>query len=156
MVNWWHRSVLNLRSIKHLIKCGKSNNGICCLPCFITQSIDISHFRLLSSDDPCLEGNYRVIAGQPQRSFNHHLSVGTEPPVCDSDLAEDWYRFQSPAGNLLPTECPGGNYCGTNVPVWMKGNPLSSACILSSRTVSQQHSNKQKLLINCSFGQKLR
>ena len=60
-------------------------------------------------------------------------------------LPEGWYRFSSPAGSLLPTECPGhhhqhhhqyhcnaiitlswlfwagGNYCGTNIPVWMKG-----------------------------------
>ena len=31
------------------------------------------------------------------------------------------FRFDSPAGNLIPTECPGGNYCGTQLPVWMKG-----------------------------------
>ena len=71
--------------------------------------------------EPCDEGNHHVIAGQAHRSFNHHLSVGSEPPICDRLLASGWYRFDSPAGNLLPTECPGGNYCGTNIPVWMKG-----------------------------------
>ena len=76
-------------------------------------------FRFISSSDPCIQ--HQVISGQPERSFNHHLSVGRDPAVCDSELAEDWYRFNSPAGNLLPTECPGGNYCGTNIPVWMKG-----------------------------------
>ena len=75
----------------------------------------------MPANDPCHDENYQVIADEPQRSFNHHLSVGTDPPVCDKDLKEGWYRFQSPAGNLLPTECPGGNYCGTNIPVWMKG-----------------------------------
>ena len=75
--------------------------------------------RFIADTDPCIQ--HQVIAGQPERSFNHHLSVGRDPAVCDSELAEDWYRFNSPAGNLLPTECPGGNYCGTNIPVWMKG-----------------------------------
>jgi len=82
---------------------------------------------LLSSEDPCHDGNHRVIVGQPERSFNHHLSVGNGPPVCDRDLDAGWYRFQSPAGNLLPTECPGGNYCGTQIPVWMKGTVPSVA-----------------------------
>ena len=39
--------------------------------------------RLLQRDDPCLDGNHQVIAGQPERSFNHHLSVGTGAPICD-------------------------------------------------------------------------
>ena len=64
----------------------------------------------------------QLISEQPQRSFNHHLSLGGgEPPVCDRSLRAGWFRFDSPAGNLMPTECPGGNYCGTHMPVWMKG-----------------------------------
>ena len=64
----------------------------------------------------------QLISGQPQRSFNHHLSLGGgEPPVCDRGLRAGWFRFDSPAGSLMPTECPGGNYCGTHMPVWMKG-----------------------------------
>ena len=70
--------------------------------------------------------DHQVIAGQPERSFNHHLSVGTGAPICDRCdgaaappvmengatehsrlLPEGWYRFSSPAGSLLPTECPG-------------------------------------------------
>ena len=82
-------------------------------------------FRLISGSDPCIL--HQVISDQPERSFNHHLSVGRDPAVCDSELAEDWYRFNSPAGNLLPTECPGGNYCGTNIPVWMKGKGLATS-----------------------------
>ena len=27
--------------------------------------------------------DHQVIAGQPERSFNHHLSVGTGAPICD-------------------------------------------------------------------------
>ena len=85
----------------------------------------IPTFRLISGSDPCIL--HQVISDQPERSFNHHLSVGRDPAVCDAELAEDWYRFNSPAGNLLPTECPGGNYCGTNIPVWMKGKRLASS-----------------------------
>ncbi len=38
--------------------------------------------------DPCLDSNHRVISGQPQRSFNHHLSLGAAggEPICDRDL----------------------------------------------------------------------
>jgi len=105
------------------------------------HSVHHPELGLLNSDDPCHEGNHQVIAGQPERSFNHHLSVGNGPPVCDRDLDAGWYRFQSPAGNLLPTECPGGNYCGTQIPVWMKGTVPSvhqgivatTACINQDR-----------------------
>lgn len=73
--------------------------------------------------DPCLPDNHKIITDQPQRSFNHHLAKGgDEPPICDRDLERGWYRFESAAGNVMPTECPGGNYCGTNMPIWMKGD----------------------------------
>ena len=39
--------------------------------------------RMLQHDDPCLDDNHQIIAGQPERSFNHHLSVGTGAPICD-------------------------------------------------------------------------
>lgn len=106
-----------------------------------TERVHHPELGLLNSDDPCHEGNHQIIAGQPERSFNHHLSVGNGPPVCDRDLLLGWYRFESPAGNLLPTECPGGNYCGTQIPVWMKGTVPSvhqgimatTACINQDR-----------------------
>jgi len=101
----------------------------------------VSHPQLgvVAGDDPCLEGNHQVIAGQPERSFNHHLSVGTGAPICDRLLPEGWYRFSSPAGSLLPTECPGGNYCGTNIPVWMKGSvPTVSEGVVSSTACINQ------------------
>ena len=50
------------------------------------------YFSRVLSDDPCLAGNHELIVGQPQRSFNHHLSVGTLPPVCDRLLPAGWYR----------------------------------------------------------------
>ncbi|XP_059099319.1 uncharacterized protein LOC131893336 [Tigriopus californicus] len=75
------------------------------------------------SIDPCLPNNHKIVQDQPQRSINHHLAKsGDEPPICDRDLERGWYRFESAAGNIMPTECPGGNYCGTNMPIWMKGD----------------------------------
>ena len=76
--------------------------------------------------DPCLSSNHKLIKDQPNRSFNRHLSQVTlsdasARPICDQLLEPGWYRFVSPAGNLMPTECPGGKYCGTNMPIWMKG-----------------------------------
>ena len=76
--------------------------------------------------DPCQPENHKVIQNQPNRSFNRHLSqvTSSDPsirPICDQLLEPGWYRFDSPAGNLMPTECPGGKYCGTNMPIWMKG-----------------------------------
>ena len=90
---------------------------------------------MVSGTDPCLTGNHQVIADQPERSFNHHLSVGSGVPVCDSELQPGWYTFQSPAGDLLPTECPGGNYCGPQVPVWMKGKQIKSTVLLCCNAV---------------------
>ena len=73
--------------------------------------------------DPCEENSHIVIANEPQRSANHHLSLGAagEPPICDRTILPGWYRFDSPAGNLIPSECPGENYCGTRKPVWLNG-----------------------------------
>ena len=77
-------------------------------------------------DDPCQEGNHIVIADEPERSANHHLSLGAiSSPICDRTILAGWYRFQSPAGNLIPTECPGENYCGTRKPVWLNGKKNS-------------------------------
>jgi len=117
-------------TISHILETTSSN-----------ERVHHPELGLLNSDDPCHEENHQVIAGQPERSFNHHLSVGNGPPVCDKDLPQGWYRFSSPAGNLLPTECPGGNYCGTQIPVWMKGTVPSvhqgivatTACINQDR-----------------------
>ena len=71
--------------------------------------------------DPCQPANHYVIENEPRRSFNQHMSLGDHPPICDTLIKPGWYRFQSQAGNLMPTECPGGNYCGTEMPIWMKG-----------------------------------
>ena len=51
--------------------------------------------------------------------------VAGSPAICDRTILAGWYRFDSPAGNLIPTECPGENYCGTRKPVWLNGRHCS-------------------------------
>ena len=58
----------------------------------LTCDIWWCYFSRILSSDPCVEGNYEIVAGQAQRSFNHHLSVGNLAPVCDSKLLQGWYR----------------------------------------------------------------
>jgi len=75
------------------------------------------------SVDPCNPNHHRII-NEPRRSYNYRFGSGNprEHALCDRDLVPGWYRFQSLAGDTLPTSCPGVNYCGTRAPVWMKGN----------------------------------
>jgi hypothetical protein len=75
---------------------------------------------IVLEEDPCPSDRHTVLANEVRRSFNAHLDASAAA-LCDRDLPEGWYRFKSPAGNVLATECPGGNYCGTQKPVWMKG-----------------------------------
>lgn len=73
--------------------------------------------------NPCHPNYHRVITSEPRRSYNYRFGSGSnrELAICDRDLVVGWYRFQSLAGNTIPTSCPGVNYCGTRAPVWMKG-----------------------------------
>ena len=43
--------------------------------------------------------------------------------LCDRNFIQDdkWYRFDSVAGNKMPTQNPGNGFCGTYVPIWMRG-----------------------------------
>ena len=87
-----------------------------------TSTTTTTEPSIVEEEDPCQEGNHIVIADEPERSANHHLSLGAiSSPICDRTILAGWYRFQSPAGNLIPTECPGENYCGTRKPVWLNG-----------------------------------
>ena len=44
--------------------------------------------------------------------------------LCDRNFIKDgtWYRFQSLAGNQMPTTNPGFWHCGTYAPIWLKGS----------------------------------
>jgi len=78
--------------------------------------------------NPCQPKYHRVISNQPKRSYNYRFGSANsrEHALCDRDLPPGWYRFQSLAGNTIPTSCPGTNYCGTRAPVWMKGIQINT------------------------------
>jgi hypothetical protein len=48
---------------------------------------------------------------------------GSPPYLCDRGFIEDdkWYRFDSAAGNTIPTKNPGFLRCSTYVPIWFNG-----------------------------------
>ena len=56
------------------------------------------------------------------RSTANEIKSGARPK-CDRNYIVDnkWYRFDSSAGNEMPTTNPGYNKCGTIVPIWMDG-----------------------------------
>lgn len=64
--------------------------------------------------DPC---DTTEIIDDWQRS----VAFGTDTTqICDNFLAEGWYRVTSPAGELMPTECPiGGSRCNTDKPIYL-------------------------------------
>lgn len=83
-------------------------------------------------EDPCLTNRHFVIPNEVQRSYNHEWRNGSgRSPVCDNHLAIGWYRFDSPTGNLMPTKCPATNHCGTQLPVWLKGEEARFVLSLS-------------------------
>ncbi|CAH1259112.1 VWDE [Branchiostoma lanceolatum] len=58
---------------------------------------------------------------EPTRSTGSLMSAGNVR--CDSGLRTQWYRFVSPAGGEIPTNCSllAPTSCSTIGPVWMKG-----------------------------------
>ena len=47
----------------------------------------------------------------------------TTTTLCDRNFIQDdkWYRFDSVAGDTIPTHNPGNTFCGTYIPIWFKG-----------------------------------
>ena len=75
-------------------------------------------FACCSTQDPCVD--YKLIS-DPYRSTGYQWKQGTKA-ICDHDLAAGYYRFNSSAGNMMPTSKPKPNHCGTHYPVWMEGS----------------------------------
>ena len=57
-----------------------------------TESISTTQFKFDTDIDPCLEPNHIVIRDEPERSANHHLSLGAASPICDRTILAGWYR----------------------------------------------------------------
>ena len=56
--------------------------------------------------------------------------------LCDRNFIEDdkWYRFDSVAGNTMPTENPGNGFCGTYIPIWFKGtHPTTDNVVMDAK-----------------------
>ncbi|CAH1259099.1 VWDE [Branchiostoma lanceolatum] len=70
--------------------------------------------------DPCTD---YVALDEPSRSAGSVASPG-DSFRCDSGLRTQWYRFVSPAGGEIPTDCSrlARSSCSTTGPVWMKGS----------------------------------
>ncbi|CAH1259106.1 VWDE [Branchiostoma lanceolatum] len=89
-----------------------AGNGWNDAPCSILMG-----FISVVYGDPCTD--YEAV-DEPTRSTGS-LIAGTVR--CDSGLRTQWYRFVSPAGGEIPTDCSllGTTSCSTLGPVWMKG-----------------------------------
>ena len=54
------------------------------------------------------------------RKDTYTISDGSRP-LCDSGLAEGWYRFEGDAGTRMLTKCVDQGKCGTTYPGWLIG-----------------------------------
>ena len=65
-------------------------------------------------------GGYTKI-DDPRRSIESIFELG-QSAICDRALAWGWYRFDSYAGNKMPTQKVDEMRCGTVHPIWMRGS----------------------------------
>lgn len=56
--------------------------------------------------------------------------TGTDLAISDNFLSEEWYRFQSGAGNDMVTSAPSIAMCGTLYPVWLDGKVIVDIYII--------------------------
>ena len=75
--------------------------------------------------------NYTVLSEADRAQGN------VQPPYDrdDSGLATGWYRFQGPAGDLMPDKCVLMYRCGTENPGWLNGTHPTVAEGVVKRTV---------------------
>jgi len=60
---------------------------------------------------------YKILSG-----FDRHRDYyNIDGKKCDSDLAEDWYRFYGGAGTVMARDCVHTHMCHTDLPGWMNG-----------------------------------
>ncbi|XP_066930014.1 von Willebrand factor D and EGF domain-containing protein-like isoform X3 [Clytia hemisphaerica] len=57
-----------------------------------------------------------------QRSTGFSIEPEASGVRCDRQIKTGWYRFKSPAGSIMPEQCPNINSCGTTLPIWLNGS----------------------------------
>ncbi|XP_066275735.1 sushi, nidogen and EGF-like domain-containing protein 1 isoform X1 [Branchiostoma lanceolatum] len=78
-----------------------------------------------TNKDPC--HNYLVL-NAAWRSTELENDGALNHKHCDRGFNGEWYRFQIPAGTSMPTHPPPSmNRCGTEAPMWMRGNHPTAA-----------------------------
>ena len=58
---------------------------------------------------------------QAGRGVSNRFTPSGEEVLCDIALRRRWYRFDGPAGGIMPETCVEEYSCGTHAPVWMNG-----------------------------------
>ncbi|KAJ8300118.1 hypothetical protein KUTeg_021637 [Tegillarca granosa] len=59
-----------------------------------------------------------MVLNEPHRSTQFQLATG-DAFICDHALPIGWYKFNG--GDQMPTSCVPLNHCGTQSPIWFKG-----------------------------------
>lgn len=85
----------------------------------LRQLCDCEVSLLFPALDPC---SAYITLNQPWRNTEHQLDESQGPPLCDSHMDGEWYRFTGMAGDAMPTFCVPENHCGTHAPVWLNGS----------------------------------
>lgn len=67
--------------------------------------------------------DYKLQTNQYKRSSGYQLGR-TDVAISDNFLSEEWYQFQSAAGNDMVTSSPSIAMCGTIYPVWLNGKAM--------------------------------
>ena len=74
------------------------------------------YFYLILIADPYY--NYQNLSDANRKSSYVTPTIGQ--PLCDTSLAEGWYRFVGDAGTKMPTTRVPAYRCGTEWPGWLK------------------------------------
>ncbi|XP_066919363.1 von Willebrand factor D and EGF domain-containing protein-like [Clytia hemisphaerica] len=75
-----------------------------------------------TNNNPCNPENHQLFnpTNIHQRSTGNIVPKDSKSLGCDSRMRVNlWYRFSSPAGNEIPTQCPPLYSCGTKNPIWL-------------------------------------
>ncbi|XP_036293656.1 oncoprotein-induced transcript 3 protein [Pipistrellus kuhlii] len=92
-----------------------------------------------TAPDPC---SAYISLNEPWRNTEHQLDESQGPPLCDSHVGGEWYRFTGMAGDAMPTFCIPENHCGTHAPVWLNGShPLEGDGVVQRQACASFNRN---------------